>query len=48
MAGTFVYDEITYGLDDVYVCKFDFGANTYEGSVGTVAGPQLVEVEPGV
>ena len=48
MAGTFAVDEITYGLDDVWVMSFDIGAATtspYTGTIGRVAGPQLIEVE---
>lgn len=44
--GTFEYAEVPFNLDTILVARYNINTNTYSGSIGEIAAPQRVEVEP--
>ncbi len=46
MAGTFEFAEVPYTLSDIYVCRFNFLTQAYEGAVGRIAAPKKFKADP--
>lgn len=45
MAGTFEFGEVQYTLSDIYVCRFNFVTQAYQGGVGRIAAPKKFKAD---